>query len=320
MRIVCAAIAAIVLFAANANAQDWPARPVKIVVPFAAGGAVDTIARVVAQNLSNSFRQQFFVENRTGAGGLIAAAAVAAAAPDGYSFVVSGVASHVIAPAMSANPGFDALRDFTHVAYLGGPPIVLVVNPQLGVSSYREFIQKAKSDPKGLDYVSPGVGTHAFLVAEHMASKEGIKLIHVPYKGSVPALADLLAGHVRIGAMTWSSPAPHMRSGAMRGLAVSSDKRPAAFPDIPTFRELGHDDLVAVTWSALSGPANLPKDIVQALNREIERILQMSEVREILAKEGIELRSMGPERFTQFVEAEIARWTPIAKALSGDKK
>lgn len=175
-----AAIAAVVLFAADASAQDWPARPVKVIVPFAAGGAVDTIARVVTQNLSNSFRQQFFVENRTGAGGLIAAAAVAAAPPDGYSFVVSGVASHVIAPAMSANPGFDPLRDFTHIAYLGGPPIVLVVNPQLGVSSYQEFIAKAKREPKGLDYVSPGVGTHAFLVAEHFVSKEGIKLIHVP--------------------------------------------------------------------------------------------------------------------------------------------
>jgi tripartite-type tricarboxylate transporter receptor subunit TctC len=316
MRTLFAAIAAIVLLAPPASAQDWPSRPVRLIVPFAAGGFADIIGRTIAQNLSKTFGQQFFVENRTGAGGLIGAAAIVGAPPDGYNLVISGVASHVVAPAVSAKPGFDAMRDFTHIAYLGGPPIVLVVNSQFGISSYQQFIQKAKSEQKGLNYVSPGVGTHAHLLAEHMAAKEGIKLSHVPYKGSVPALTDLLAGHVPIGAMTWSSPAPHIRSGAVRGLAVTSERRPASAPDIPTFRELGHEDLVAATWFSLSGPAKMPADIVQALNRAVEKGLHSSEIKELFDKEGVEVRPMTPDVFVRFVESEAARWAPIAKALS----
>lgn len=315
MRFITSLVLAWTLVHGSAYAQDWPTRPVRIIVPFAAGGAADALGRVVARHLGDVYRQTFIVENRTGAGGLIGAAAVATSPPDGYNLVVSGLASHVIAPVVTTKATFDPMRDFTHIAYLGGPPIVLVVNPQLGVTSYPEFVKLAKSSSEGLGYVSAGVGTHAHLVGEYLARKEGLKLTHIPYKGSVPALADLIAGHVKVGVMTWASPAPHFATGRVRGLAVSTSHRPGSHPEIPTFKELGHDDLVAETWFSLSGPARMPRPIVESLNREVAKILQTSEVRDLLAKDGIEVRTMTPEAFTAFVESEFARWAPIARTL-----
>src|SRR5882672_7443901 len=185
---------------ASAQAQNWPNRPVKIIAPFAAGGAADTLGRIIAEQLSTAFRQQFFIENRGGAGGIVGAAAGAAAEPDGYTLVISSIASNVISPVFNANPGYDGLRDFTHVAYLGGPPVVLVVHPSLGARSFKEFLDLARRTPEGLNYVSSGVGTHGFLFAEDMARREHFRLTHVPYKGSNPAVLDLIAGHVKIGA------------------------------------------------------------------------------------------------------------------------
>src|SRR5262245_25610463 len=225
MRTGLAAVVALAGFAlslihTSAWAQTWPAKPVRIVAPFAAGGAADTLGRLIAEPLSSAFGQQFFVENRGGAGGLIGAASVATAAPDGHTFVVSGVASHVIAPSISPNPGFDPLRDFTHIAYLGGPPVVLLVHPSLGVTSYRDFLALARRSPKSLDYISPGTGTHGFLFAENLARLENLKLTHIPYKGAGPALLDLVAGHVMVGSITFSSAAQQIRAGTVRALAV----------------------------------------------------------------------------------------------------
>jgi tripartite-type tricarboxylate transporter receptor subunit TctC len=320
MRFVAALIVALSLLYENVHAQDWPMRPVRIIVPFAAGGAADALGRVIARHLGDFYGQTFVVENRTGAGGLIGAAAIATSPPDGYTLMVSGVASHVIAPVVSGKSTFDPMRDFTHIAYLGGPPIVLVVNPQLGVTSYPEFVKAAKSASEGVGYVSAGVGTHAHLVAEYLARKEGLKLTHIPYKGSVPALADLLAGHVKAGVMTWASPAPHFSTGRVRGLAVSTGRRPQSHPEIPTFKELGHDDLIAETWFSLSGPARMPRPIVESLNREVAKVLQTSEVRDLLAKDGIEVRIMTSDEFTAFVESEFARWAPIARSLPRESK
>jgi tripartite-type tricarboxylate transporter receptor subunit TctC len=300
----------------HAQAQSWPTRPVKIVVPFAPGGAADTLGRIIAEPLSAAFHQQFYVENRGGAGGLIGAAAVAAAAPDGYTFVVSGVASHVIAPAISPNPGFDPLRDFTHIAYLGGPPVVLIVHPSLGVSTYKEFLAHARRSPQPLDYISPGTGTHGFLFAENLARLENIKLTHIPYKGAAPALMDLLGGHVLVGSITLSSAAQQIRAGAVRALAVSSDQRLVNFPDVPTFKELGYDDLVSETWFAFSGPAHLPDSIVQPLSREIESTLQQPDIRKRMAQDEILIRLMTPEVVTRYVGSEIERWGPLAKSLN----
>ncbi len=299
-----------------AQAQAWPTRPVKLIAPYAAGGAADTLGRIIADPLSQVFHQQFYVENRGGGGGLIGANAVASAEPDGYTFVISGIASMVIAPAISPNPGFDTMKDFTHIAYLGGPPVVLIVHPSLGVNTYKEFIAYAKKSPTPLDYISPGTGTHGFLFAEDLARREHIKLTHIPYKGAGPALMDLVGGHVPFGSITLSSAAQQIRAGAVKALAVSSDKRLPNFPDVPTFKELGYDDLVAETWFGLSGPAHLPGNIVQPLSREVLRILDTPEVRQRLAHDEIVMKLMTPEEFTKYVASEIARYSPLAKSLN----
>jgi tripartite-type tricarboxylate transporter receptor subunit TctC len=302
-------------FAEPLPGQNWPTRPVKFIAPFAVGGTSDTLGRLAAEHLREKLHQQFFLENRVGAGGMIGSHEVAVAEPDGYTFVISGIASHVIAPAFSRNPPYDGLRDFTHVAYLGGPPVVLVVHPSLGARTFKDFLDLARRTPEGLNYVSSGVGTHGFLFAEDMARREHFKLIHVPYKGSNPAVLDLIAGHVKIGAMAWSSAVEQMRAGNVQALGVSSQNRLAGFPDVPTFRELGYPDLVAATWFSLSGPARLPSEISHRLNAAVVEVMQEPDVQKQLAQDGIESKSLSPEDFTKFVESETARWAPVAKAI-----
>jgi tripartite-type tricarboxylate transporter receptor subunit TctC len=302
-------------YAQTVSTQAWPARMVKFIAPFAAGGTSDTLGRIAAEHLRAKLQEQFYVENRVGAGGMIGSREVAVAQPDGYTFVISGIASHVIAPAFSRNPPYDGLRDFTHVAYLGGPPVVLVVHPSLGARSFKDFLELARRAPEGLNYVSSGVGTHGFLFAEDMARREHFKLIHVPYKGSNPAVLDLIAGHVKIGAMAWSSAVEHIRAGNVQALGVSAQNRLAGFPDVPTFKELGYPDLVAATWFSLSGPAKLPTEISHRLNAAVVEVMQQLEVQKQLAQDGVEIKSLTPEEFTKFVESETARWAPVAKAI-----
>ncbi len=309
------AVAALCLVSGSVDAQSWPSKPVKIVAPFAPGGSADTLGRIAADHLSEALGQQFVVENRAGAGGMIGAQAVAQAEPDGYTFVVSGIASHVIAPSMSATPPFDTMKDFTHIAYLGGPPLVVVVHPSLGATTYKEFLAIAKRSDKGLNYVTSGAGTHGHLFAEYLARKENIKLTHIPYKGSNPAMTDLIAGHVPIGSMAWSSAAEQIRAGRVHAVAVSSEKRLPEFPNVPTFKELGYDDLVAATWFSLSGPARTPKEIVEKLNREIIKVMQLPAVQKRLAQDAIEVRLLSPEEFTKYAESELVRWRPIAKMI-----
>ena len=237
---VAAAVLACLLHA-QAQAQNWPNRPVKIIAPFAAGGAADTLGRIIADHLSTAFHQQFFVENRGGAGGMVGAQAGAAAEPDGYTLVISSIASNVISPVFNANAGYDGLRDFTHIAYLGGPPVVMIVHPSLGVTTYKDFVALARQRKEPLSFISPGTGSHGFLVGEYIARQENYKVSHIPYKGAGPALTDLVAGHVKLGTMTFSSAAEQVRAGKVLALAVSTEKRIPNFPDIPTFREVGQD-------------------------------------------------------------------------------
>jgi tripartite-type tricarboxylate transporter receptor subunit TctC len=314
-RRILLALVALGLTSAQSHAQTWPARPVKFIAPFAASGTSDMLGRLAAEHLKEKLQQQFFVENRVGAGGMIGSHEVAVAEPDGSTFVISGIASHVIAPAFSRSPSYDGLRDFTHVAYLGGPPVVLVVHPSLGARNFKDFLDLARSTPEGLNYVSSGVGTHGFLFAEDMARREHLKLTHVPYKGSNPAMLDLIAGHVKIGAMAWSSAVEQIRAGNVMALGMSGQTRLPGFPDVPTFRELGYPDLVAATWFGLSGPAKLPPAVSHRLNAAIVEVMQEGDVQKQLAQEGIEFKSLTPEDFTKFVEAETARWAPLAKSI-----
>jgi tripartite-type tricarboxylate transporter receptor subunit TctC len=302
------------LGAGTACAQAWPAKPVRIVVPFAPGGTADTLGRLVAQRLAESFKENFVIENRGGAGGVIGSELVAKAAPDGYTLLVSGVASHCIAPALSRNFPFDPLRDFTHIALFGGPPGVLVIHPSLPVRDLKEFIAYAKAEDGKLAYGSPGNGTQGHLIAEQLKQVAGIQMTHVPYKGASLAVADLIAGHLKVTSTTLTTAATQIKAGRARALAVSSVKRVPDFPDVPTFGELGYPELAAAIWFSLSGPPGMPPEIVARLNSEVRRILKLPEVRERLRPEGIEPGDLDPQQFAAFLASELKRWGPIVRA------
>jgi tripartite-type tricarboxylate transporter receptor subunit TctC len=315
--IKAAALAAATLSCGAAWSQAWPSKPVRIVVPFAPGGTADTLGRLVAQKLTERLKENFIIENRGGAGGVIGSELVARAEPDGYTLVVSGVASHCIAPALR-KISFDPLRDFTHIALFGGPPGVLVINPSLPVQDLKQFIAYAKNEAGKLAYGSPGNGTQGHLIAEQLKQVTGIRMTHVPYKGASLAVADLIAGHVPVTSTTLTTAATQIKAGKARALAVSSAKRVPEFPDIPTFAELGYPELTAAIWFSLSGPAGMPADIVNRLNAEVRRILQLPDVRDRLKPEGIEPGDLDPQQFTAFVAAELKRWAPVVSA-SGAK-
>jgi tripartite-type tricarboxylate transporter receptor subunit TctC len=301
----------------SAQAAEWPTKPVKIVVAYAAGGANDLLARVFAEQLSAAFAQQFVVENRTGGGGLIGAEAVARSEPDGYTLMASGMPSHVLAPAMNPkNANFDPVRDFTHIAYLGGPPNVFVVHASSPVKSFRDLLALMRSQANGVEYVSPSIGSVGNMVAEYVAAKEKIKLVHVVYRGGGAAILDLVAGHVKVGSMTLATTLQHIRAGALRPLAVSSAQRVPELPEVPTLVELGYPELVVTTWYSLSGPAGLPKDIVDRLNREVNKAMDVPKVREHLAQETVQTRPMSPEEMTRFMKSEVDKWVPAVRAMN----
>jgi tripartite-type tricarboxylate transporter receptor subunit TctC len=316
LRILFAGLAVLLVVAGPrlGRVQEWPARPIKLVVPFSPGGTADTLGRVFAQALSESLGQQVYVENRGGAGGMSASAQVARAEPDGYTLVVSGVASHVIAPAASTRSDYDPVRDFTHIAYFGGPPIVVVAHRSLGVRTLEQLVTLLRSSPEPLSYGSPGVGTQGHLVAAYLAQRLDLKLTHVPYKGANPAMFDLLGGHIKLASVTWTTALSHIEAGAVIPIAVTAKKRIARFPAVPTFVELGLPDLIATTWFSLSGPPGLPPAIVARLNREVVKAIDLPEVSGRLDQEAIEAEKMDAAAFTELVQAEIARWTPIAKS------
>jgi tripartite-type tricarboxylate transporter receptor subunit TctC len=307
-----AAIAAMPFAPAAAQVDNWPSKPVRIVVPLAPGGTSDTLGRTLAQQLDTKLNAKFYVENRPGAGGVIGAAYVAEQAPDGYNLGISGIGSHVIAPAINPSVGFDTMRSFTHIAFLGGAPTALIVHPSLGVASVKDFVERARKG--NLSYASSGTGTHGHLIGEYFQRQAGIALGHIPYRGASAALQDLIAGHVPAAFITLSTAAPQIRAGTVKAIAITSATRLAQFPDIATFTEAGYPDLVALTWFALSGPAGLPRPIVAKLNDATVQAMTSPAVAKQLETETIQTQRMSAEQFSAFVQAEIDRWTPIAKS------
>ena len=299
-------------------AQGWPTKPVRIIAPFAPGGSADTLGRIVAQKLTESLKENFVVENRPGAGGVIGSEAVAKAAPDGYTLVVSGVASHAVAPALPRGTPYDPVKDFTHIALFGGPPAVLVVNPNVPAKDLKEFVALLKKEPGKYSYGSPGNGTHGQLVAELFKQLAGVDMQHVPYKGASGAITDLIAGHIPAASTTLSTAAGQIHGGKARALALSTANRLPDYPDVPTYVEMGYKDLVAVIWFSLSGPAGMPTDIVDKLNAEVRKALDSPDARNRLRPEGIEPGKLTAVEFTRFVESEVKRWAPVVKA-SGAK-
>jgi tripartite-type tricarboxylate transporter receptor subunit TctC len=302
-------------FVSPAAAQDWPSKPIRIVVPFAPGGAADIWARIIAEPLSAALKQSVVIENRGGSGGMIAAQQVARAEPDGYTLLVGGLAPQIIAPSLAANPGFDTLRDFVHIAYIGGPPIVWVADPKNDLRSVKDVIAAAKGD-KLSGYASSGVGTLGHLVVEYVAKREGLKLNHIPY--NTAAFADIIAGRVPIGSFTWGAALGQVQGKTLHAIAVTTEARRPEAPEVPTFKELGYD-LVSSTWFSFAAPKGVPPAIVQRLNAETIRILKLPEIQKRLAQDAFDPKELTPEQLAAYFEAEMKRWQPVAQE-AGMKK
>jgi tripartite-type tricarboxylate transporter receptor subunit TctC len=303
-------------FSSSVRAQsDWPSRPIKLVVPYAPGGSSDTLGRMIAKYLTEALKQNVVVENRAGAAGMIGSQQVARAAPDGYSLVISGIASHVLAP-ISNSTMFDPVKDFTHIAMLGGPPLGMVVNAQQPIQDFKGFLSFAAAAAQGVSWGSPGQGSHGHLTGELLRDATKLNMVHISYKGGAPAVADLLANQIPMGVMTLSSSNAHVDTGKLRLLAVSSMKRVAAYPNTPTFAELGYPQLTGTTWFSLSGPPGMPAAVVNKLNETVRRGLQTPELIRQLAIESMETMDLDAPAFTKYVSDEISRWGPAVRSIN----
>lgn len=301
------------LAAAGASAQSWPTRPLRIIVPFPPGGTTDFIARLVAQRLSTVLGQPVVVENRAGAGGTVGSDLIAKSAPDGYGYVVSNIAAHAVGPAVYPTIPYDAVRDFTHIAMLAEIPSVLVVNVDSPIRDLAGFIAAAKAKPGGLTVGSPGNGTSSHIKQEILKRAAGIETVHVPYRGSGPMMNDVAAGQIDAMITTLVEAG---RNPRFRLLAVTAADRVEGWREVPTFRELGYPDLVASTWFGLSGPAGLPRAIVERLNAEVLAALATPEIAARLVETGSTPRRMSPEDYTAFLTAEVARWGAVVRAAN----
>jgi tripartite-type tricarboxylate transporter receptor subunit TctC len=293
-------------------ADNWPSRPIRIIAPSTPGGAADTFARIIAEFAGPMLGTTFVVDNRAGGGGLIGVAACAHAEPDGYTLVISSAAYNTIEPFVSPDPGFDPYKDFTHIAYVGGQANTFIVSAKSSLRSLADVVATAKAKPT--DFVSPGVGTLGHLLMETFASEANIKLQHIPHRGSSQAMIDLVAGNVPLGTMTWSSALGQIRAKTVLPVAVSSVKRVAEYPDVPTLRELGYK-LDADSWFGLSGPPGLPKEIVDRLNAAVTATMKKPEVQAKLATDGVVPNAMSPEEFDALVRQDIGKWEPVVKQV-----
>ena len=295
------------------QAQPYPLRPVRLVVPLSPGGFADTPTRMLAPRLSEQLGRQFFVENKPGAGGTIGADFVAKSVPDGYTLLVTGT-PHVISAHLYKKLPYDALKDFTHIALIASGPYALVVNPQkLAVTSVNELISAARAQPGKIDFASSGNGSAQHLVGALFNSMAGIDLNHVPYKGSGPAMQDLIAGQVGVSFAGVPNVLGHVRSGRLRALGVTTAKRWSELPDVPTLAEAGVAGYEATLWLNVSGPAGMPADIVQRLNTEIAKALKDPEVQNNFRTGGVDAAWMGPQELTAFMRAEYEKWGKVVR-------
>lgn len=299
--------------AAAESGADYPARSIRYIVPQGAGGSSDTLARVVTQKLSDSLGQQVLVDNRPGATGNIGGEIAARAAPDGYT-LLQVATSHATNPALSVKMPFDPVRDFAPITLLSQAPNLWIVHPSLPAKSMRELIALAKTRPGEINYSSSGTGSSQHLAGELLKSLAHIDIVHIPYKGSPPALIDLMGGRVMLMCSTLAPAMPHVKSGKVRALAVTGLKRSQAAPDIPTVAESGLPGYEATAWQGVLAPAGTPREIVTKLNGELVRILQQPDVRRQLADQGYDPAGNTPEQFAEYIRTEIAKWTKVIKA------
>ncbi len=296
-----------------AGAADYPARSIRYIVPQGAGGSSDTLARLVTQKLSESLGQQVVTDNRPGATGNIGTEIAARAAPDGYTLlqVATSLATN---PALSVKMPFDPIRDFAPITLLSQSPNLWIVHPSLPARNMRELVALAKSRPGEINYSSSGTGSSQHLAGELLKSLAHIDIVHIPYKGSPPALIDLLGGRVVLMCSTIAPAMPLVKSGKLRALAVTSLKRSAAAPEIPTVAESGLPGYEATAWQGVLAPAGTPREIILKLNTEIVRIVNSPDVRRQLGEQGYEPAGTSPEQFAEYIKTEITKWTRVIKA------
>jgi len=300
----------------SAHAQNttsvYPVKPIKLIAPVAAGGGLDNIARAVAEKLSRSLSQTVVVENMGGGGGTIASQAIAKAPADGYTLMIAYVGTHGTNPAVRKLP-YDAIKDFTPIGMIGATPNVLIINPELPIKNFKEFVEYAKKNPAKLSYGSAGPGTLTHLGMEQLKLAAGIFMVHVPYRGVGPAYTDLLAGQTQAMLPTLFAALPYINTNRVRGLAITGAKRSSAAPTIPTFKELGYSGFDGQQWYGLVGPANLPPAIVSKLNAELNQVLALPDFSEKMTSEAMTLMPMTPTQFTSYIKDDIARWAKVAK-------
>ena len=306
---------ALVATGAPSMAQDtYPNRPVKIIAPQAPGGGVDFVARIIADKMRIAMGQPFVIENQAGAGGAIATQMAARAQPDGYTLMIGYVATHATNPAVKHNLGYDAVRDFTPIAMLGGTPNVLVVAKAVPVNTLREFVAYARANPGKVDYGTSGVGTLNHLLMEQFKHASGVPSMAVPYRSIGQAFTDAMGGQIQVIFPGLAAAMPHVRSGAFKPLAVTGDKRQALLPNVPTFKESGYEGFEGLTWYGIVGPAKLPEAITRKLNEEINKILASPDLRDAFNADALDVMPMTPPQFGKYIADEIAHWTAVARA------
>lgn len=297
-------------------AQAYPAKTVRVIVPTAAGGNPDFILRPVAQKMSESLKQPFLVDNRPGAAGIIGLEIAARAPADGYTILFAAI-GHIATPsALYEKLPFDAIRDFAPISKLVEAPFALFVHPSLPATSVRQLVALAKARPGEITYASFGVGSFPHFLSEAFSAQTGIKMLHVPYKGSAPAASALLAGHVMSGFDALQATLPQVRAGRLRALAIGATKRSSVAKEIPTFTEAGFPGVSASAWFGLFAPAGTPRDIVMKLHAEAVKALALPEVREYFEAAGIELAGSTPEQFAALLRSDIERFTKVARAAN----
>ncbi|PZQ78331.1 MAG: LacI family transcriptional regulator [Variovorax paradoxus] len=309
--VACAAV-----LGGPAFAQSFPTKPITFVVPYPAGGASDVFARLIAERLQASLKQAVVVENRPGANGIIAYQHVAKAPADGHTILMANIGPSAINPSLYKKLPYDAMKDFDPITMVSWVPLVLVANPGLGVSTVPELIAKAKATPGGLSYGVSGIGTAGHLAMEMFKSNAGVDIKPINYKGDTPALADTIAGHVDVMMATVVAAAPHIATGKLKALAVTTPKRLDVSPNYPTVAEAGMAGFEAVSWGGVLAPAGTPKPVVDLLNAEIVKALKTPEVKQRFEAAGAQVVFGSPEDFTKYIAAETAKWGRIAKAAN----
>jgi tripartite-type tricarboxylate transporter receptor subunit TctC len=308
-----AACAALTLFAAfTAAAADYPSKTIKWVVPFPPGGAMDVMARALGDKLAQSMKQPVIIENRAGAGGVIGSGIVAKADPDGHTMMIVSI-GHAVNPSLYPKLNYDPAKDFEPVSLVGIVPNILVVNPSVKANSVKELIAQAKAEPGKLSYASAGTGTTVHLAAELFASMAGVDIMHVPYKGSSPAVTDLMGGQVNMMFDSVSSAKPYIESGKLKALAVTTSKRSSIFPNVPTMAEAGLKGYELSGWYAVFVPAKTPKPIVDRLNRELLKALKQPDVRQRFASIGAEVVGSSPDELGKYLQSETIRWAKVVQ-------